>query len=225
MAAISLTTLRARVRERADMQQASFMLDTATSLDAFINEGVQILHEKMVMAYGSDYKEKTSSFTCDGTGNVTLPTDFFKLLGVDLNMYGVTRTIRPYMRAERNAHKNSSIWSPYSKPFYKLSGPTTLKLLPAPPSGLVGSIIYSPSVAPLASGSDTFETIDGWERYIVLYAAIQCLIKEESDTGALMEQLNIMNAQLDSVIENRDAGHPQHTVDVDLCEDPFWFYT
>lgn len=224
MATVSLTTLRSRVRERADMVGTNFVQDSATSLDAWINEGVQILHEKMVAAYGSDYVEKTSAFTCDGTGNVTLPSDFFKLLGVDLQLYGVTRTIRPYMRAERNAYKNSSIWGPHVLPAFKLSGLTTLKLLPAPPSGITGSIIYSPVATVLTNSGDTVETIDGWERYIVLYAAIQCLIKEESDAGPLMQQLQMMDAQLQGIIDNRSAGHPEHAVDVDLREDPFWFF-
>lgn len=221
MTAVSLTTLRARVREKADMPVAGFIADSATSLDAFINEGIQVLHDKLVEAYASDYVEKSTSFTYSG-GDVSLPTDFYKLLGIDLNLNGAVQTLRPYNRRERNAYANAGYFGIYGAvPAYKLtsvggiSGTGAVRLLPAPSSGATGTIWYSPQATVLVSGSDTVNFPNGWERYVVFYAAAQCLAKEESDTSFLMGQIAIMDDQLKSLTENRDVGAPTHSVDVD----------
>lgn len=221
MTAVSLTTLRARVRERADMPIAGFVADSATSLDAWINEGVQQLHEKLIEAYGSDYKETSASYTTTGTDNVPLPADFFKLLGVDMNLAQGVATLSAFNRAERNAFRNATV-SYRSLPCYKLSG-NNLRLLPAPATGTTGTIWYAPVATLLVNAGDTVDFPNGWERYVVLYAAIQALMKEESSVHDLRIELASMEAKLQSIIENRDAGQPMHAADVDLVNiDPRW---
>lgn len=226
MGAVSLTTLRARARERADMVNSSFVTDAATSLDAWINEGAQRLHEKLVEAYGDDYVEKSSSFTTtSGTTDYDLPSDFFKLLGVDLLVNANKRTLLPYNRAERNYYNNRiSRW--YTFPRYKLSA-STLRLLPAPGGSYAGTIWYAPLLQVLVHGTgstyantlvnsdDTINFPSGWERYVVLYAAIQALMKEESDVRELKADLDKLDFQLTEIMENRNAAQPQQAVDMD----------
>ena len=203
------------------MPIAGFVADTATSLDAWINEGVQQLHEKLIEAYGADYLEKSTTFTTTGTDNVSLPADFFKLLGVDMNLAQGVATLSAYSRGERNAFRNATV-SYRSLPQYKLSG-SLLRLLPTPPTGTTGTIWYVPVATVLVSGSDTVDFPNGWERYVVLYAAIQAMLKEETDTSGLERQLGLLEEKLKSIIENRDAGQPMHATDVDLVNiDPRW---
>lgn len=203
------------------MPSSGFVSDS--ELDAWINEGVQQLHEKLVEAYGTDYVEKSSNFTCNGSSDITLPSDFFKLHGVDLNYNSGVMTLQPYMTAERNAYRNIAPASYRRVPAYKLSGLTTLRILPAPATGTTGVLWYSPVATVLVNGSDTYECINGWERYIVLYAAIQMLAKEESDTSTLERQMAMLEDKLKSIIENRDSGAPRHAIDTDLIDiDPLW---
>lgn len=226
MVAISLTTMRARVRVRADMATTLFVADSANEIDAFINEGVQMLHEKLVKAYGSDYSEKTVNFTTDANGEVLLSsvaTDFFKLLGVDVaNSAGGYTTVHPYKRAERNnlAVSASELWGA-TEARYKLSG-GKLRILPA--MVRTGRIWYSPcaSLFDSATPSTTVEFYNGWERYVVVYAAIQCMMKEESDTAGLERLLEAMDRQLNEIIENRDAGEAMHAVDVEGTNAVWW---
>lgn len=220
MTAVTLTTLRARARARADQPVAGFVADSATELDSWINEGVQILHEKLVAAYGSDYVETSSAFTCSGSSDLTLPADFFKLLGVDINLQSGVVALQPYMRAERNAYRNSS--NGFRRPRYKLSGATTLRLLPAPSSGTTGTIWYSPTAAILVAGSDAVNFPNGWERYVVAYAAQSMVMKEEGDTRPLDALIDGMNKEIQSIIDNRDAGAPLHAVDVDVSDIDPW---
>ncbi len=53
----------------------------------------------------------------------------------------------------------------------------------------------------------------------MIYAAMLCLAKEESDTSFLQDQLEMLDDKFKSIIENRDAGEPQHAVDVDAIND------
>lgn len=216
MASVTLTTLRSRVRERADMPVAGFLADSATSLDAFINEGVQRLHEKLVEAYGEEYASSSASLTCTGSASdVALPSDFFKLYGVDMPVGGVTRTLRPFMRAERNALRyNAPSWD--SVPKYSLVG-SYIRFLPIPPA-CTATIYYAPTTTLLATGTDTVNFPNGWERYVVLYAAIQALMKEESDVRDLRFELEKLERDLDAIKENRDAAFPRQVVDLELAD-------
>lgn len=221
MAAFTLTTLRARVREKADMPVAGFIADTSTSLDAYINEGIELLHDKLIEAYGADYVEKSTTYTYN-SGDISLPQDFYKLLGVDLNASGAVITLEPYNRRERNTFKNAGTFGFYGTiPRYKLSsvggvaGTGALRLLPPPASGATGTIWYSPVATTLVNASDTVNFPAGWEKYVVIYAAMQCLAKEESDTSFLQGQLAMLDEKFKSIVENRDVGAPQHSVDVD----------
>ena len=222
MANVLLSTMLTRVRTRADMPVEGFVLNT--EITTYINEGVQILHEKLVRAHEADYTEKSASFTLDSSGEATLPTDFMKVYGVELSdTSGGKRTLLPYKRAERNA-LSSAPFSSTRAPRYKLSA-GKLRVLPAASvSGKTGTIWYAP-VATLYT-SDTSSNVDflnGWERYVVVYAAIQCLLKEESDTRPLENMLAMMDKQLDEAISNRDAGHSNHAVDVENINDwEFW---
>jgi hypothetical protein len=216
MAAVTLTTLLARVRERADMPVAGFIADSATGLYAWINEGVQRLHEKLVEAYGEEYISSSASLTCTGSASdVALPSDFFKLYGIDMPVGGTTRTLKPYMRAERNSLRYGSVsWE--TVPKYSLVG-SNIRFLPIPPA-CTATIYYAPTTTLLASGSDTVNFPNGWERYVVLYAAIQCLAKEESDTRELRMELEKLERDLDAIKENRDAAFPRQVVDLDLAD-------
>jgi len=61
--------------------------------------------------------------------------------------------------------------------------------------------------------SVTDPKIKHWMEYVVVDAAIKCLIKEESDPSALMAQKVALVQRLESAAENRDAGSPQIVAD------------
>lgn len=213
MTAVTLTTLRARARERADMPVAGFVGDTATGIDAWINEGVQLLHEKLINAYGNDYKESQVALNVvAGTSDYALPADFFKLLGVDLNIYGAVRALRSYTRAERNSLRQA-IPSYITVPKYRIEG-SNLRLYPATINA-TGVLFYVPAAALLVGGADTIDVPNGWERYVVLYTAIQMRMKEESDVREMTSLLNKWEQELEVAAQDRNAAFPQQTVDLE----------
>ena len=208
MTAVTLATLRTRARERADMPAAGFIPDSATGIDAFINEGVQRLHEKLCEAFSSNYTQNSSAFTVAGE-TVALPADFYKLLGVDLNLSdGTKATLQRFERGMRNVYRNAVCTH------YELAG-SNLRLLPTPANGTTGTIWYLPIATVLSLVGDTINFPNGWERYVVLYAAIQMKLKQESDVRDLRYELEKMEAELQAIADRRDLASPAHAVDVD----------
>lgn len=222
MAAVTLTTLIARSRERADMPVAGFIADSATGIYAFINEGVQKLQELLVKAYGEQYLETSSTFnTVAGTTDYNLPTDLLAFYGVELTIGGVAFTLRPYTNVERNLQVNQLINFQGQAPRYKLVGmsPGVVRLLPAPAAAYAGVIRYAPSATLLATGSDSVNLPNGWERYVVCYTAIQMLAKEESDTRVLQSMLDKMEMELMEIAQRRNADQPHSVADVEAVDD------
>lgn len=216
MASVTLTTLRTRVRERADMVGSSFVADSATGLDAWINEANQKLHGMLVEALGEEYVSSTSNFNTAGT-DITLPTGFFKLYGVDLEYHGLRRTLMPYTRNERNLYREAN----NSVPRYALIG-SAIRLYPVPESGLSGTILYAPEATVLSGASDAVNYPNGWERFIVLDAAIQALLKEESDVRGLMAERNAVVTEIEQAKENRDLAMPKRVTDMAYLDPEFW---
>lgn len=227
MATVTLTTLRSRVRERCDIGSSTFVTDTSTSLDSFINESAQLLHDILAKKLADAYLVSSSSFSTSGS-TVALPSDFYHLLGVDLTVGGAVRTLKPFMFRERNAYKNASVFTgPYEVPRYALEG-TNVRLYPQPSSGLSGTIWYvpllqvSPSGNLLVNGTDSINFPNGWEVFVVVDAAIKVLAKEESDTRALeAERQRILN-RIEDAATDRDLGSPRQAVDVEADLDLWW---
>jgi hypothetical protein len=60
----------------------------------------------------------------------------------------------------------------------------------------------------------TYDGINGWEEYAVVWAAIKCLAKEESDTSAQERQLGRLRMRLEEMAEERDIGEPETVTDI-----------
>lgn len=221
MAAVSLTTLRTRSRERADMPVAGFVPDSATGIDAWINEGIQRLHEMLVEAFASQYVQSSSAFTI-ATETVNVPSDFYKLAGVDLNLSDGTRaSLQPFSRGMRNVYRNAGVYADIKRPRYELAG-SVIRILPTPTAGTTGTLWYYPVASTLVNGNDTINFNNGWERYVVLYTAIQMRMKQESSVSELRVELDKMEKELREIADRRDLASPSHAVDMDLVDMESW---
>lgn len=219
MASVTMATLLTRTRERADMAGSSFVSDAR--LTDWINEANQKLHGMLVEALGEEYVSSTSSFTTvSGTSDYALPSGFYKLYGVDLNYHGAMRTLMRYERSERNAYREIR---PDQLPRYNVVG-GNLRLYPATTSGLAGTILYAPE-ATVLHAADAVNYPNGWEKYIVIEAAIQALMKEESSVTALVAERERIEREIRDAKEARDMAMPKRVVDMELVElesDLYW---
>jgi hypothetical protein len=204
------------------MPVPGFVLDAATSLDAWINEGLQKIWELLVRAYGQDFIEAEYSFnTVAAQTDYTLPSEMLQLYGVDMQIGGVGFSLIPYPRTERNLYKNVLQGTWKMRPRYRMVGmsPGNLRLLPAPDAAYACKILYAPSFSILVGDTDQVDLPNGWERYAIVYAAIQALAKEESDTRELRIELDKMEHELELITLRRNADQPHQAVDVESVEE------
>ena len=102
---VTLTTLRSRVRERADMVGSSFIADAATGLDAWINEANQKLHGMLVDAMGEEYVLDLEVSPPSAGPLTTRSRWVLQTLRRGPELPGAWRSLLRYERSERNAYR------------------------------------------------------------------------------------------------------------------------
>jgi len=311
--AITLSSLRTSVRQRADMEFSQFVTDT--ELDGYINNSYKELYD-LVTSRFEDYYSSQLLFTVSSGSTQALPTDFYKLRGIDQMLGGVDNFIplTKWNFGERGkANRVTGLGlNGWLRPQYRIMG-GFINLLPESIAagdysmwyiplcqnmvvGTVGSTtiqdlyyvaqdIYSDgnlisieytntgtagaevvtvvdnaisvaiqsgvstatqiltaiqaSAAAIAlvsvdvSGTGTNTQItqaatfltgsvvqvdgddfNGWSEYVIIDAAIKCLVKEESDVQVLIMEKQQVLARIEAMASNRDAGDPERVTDV-----------
>tara|TARA_Y100001938_G_C7983096_1_gene375453 strand:- start:211 stop:909 length:699 start_codon:yes stop_codon:yes gene_type:complete len=216
----TLTNLIDRAKQRADMEGSTFCTDT--EITGYINQGIRELHDILVTLY-EDYFVTTTTYTLPASNPGTLPANFYKAIGVDFETGGITYRVRPYSFQERNM-----LQSPYTQQgklgnlFYNIRG-TQIFFIPT--NTLSGTITlhYAPMATEMEAGHSGTQLTTlipqityGYEEYIVCHAAIQMLVKEESDVSVHLAERERQKQRIMSAATNRDAGESYAITDVDI---------
>jgi len=200
-----------------------------TELDSMINTNIRKLYDKLVTAYGEEYFSRSTDFsTVSGTDSYSLAakgiSNFLKLRGVDLVL--ASDYIRPIERfgfKNRNRWLGSSYWdrNNWRSILYRLMG-GNLIFRPIPLGVYTVRVWDIPAFTSLSAVTDTFDGINGWEDLVILRTAKTMLDKEESDVSTLMDEIQMEEQRLDSVIANRDMNEePPVDVYADSYDDEF----
>lgn len=211
----TLLKLRTQARQRADKVNSGFVLDA--ELNQYVNNSIAELYDLLVAAYGNDYYLKTYTFSTDGiASDYNLPTDFYKMEGLDLYVNSSSFiTLKPFQFNERARLQNGNNWAAITQaqgPRYHLKA-NVISFMPLPSVNNL-TMYYVPVCAELVGDSDTFDGINGWEEYVIIDAAIKMLQKEESDVSILMGQKQMLTKRIEAMAENRDIGHSFKVSDV-----------
>lgn len=224
MAPVGQTTLLALINSAATLADqptpsTTTYIPKATWVE-WVNMACAELHEKMVEAYGADYQfAAPDTITTDGTNSsFALNDDFFKLLGVDLQLANNAQswvTIWRYNFASRNQYALPNLLSLWGRTTlkYRLQG-SNINFIPLPAAGQTLRLWYAPRFTPLSADGDTFDPINGWDMWVKLRVALLAYAKEESVPNNLQQLFNEQQERLTHIMENRDAGAPSTTVDV-----------
>lgn len=149
---MNLGQLRTASRQRADMVNSTFISDA--ELNSYINASYYELYDLLVQKYGNDYYMKEYSFQLQGNvSRYDLPDDFFKLLGVDLEISSGPDgyvSLRPFTLAERNRYSTANVqtWIGVTNLRYRISG-NKLWFTPSPQTGQTIRIWYVPRLSQL----------------------------------------------------------------------------
>lgn len=214
MASITLANLKTQTRQRADIENSNFITDA--ELLTYINKSIAELHDVLTQKFGNDYfASSTTVSLVAGTDSYNLPSDFFKLLGVDLQLTTSDYvTLKKFEFNERNRIQNSLLRGVYGSSYfrYRLRG-SQIWISPVPTGSESLRVWYVPLPTQLASDSDTLDGVNGWEEYVIIDSAIKCLEKEESDTQGLQIRKEQMKKRIEEAAGNRDAAFPARIVD------------
>jgi len=237
MAAVTIATLMSRARQRSDMENNNFVQDA--ELVTYINAGISELTDILIQEYGEDYYVQSSTFNTaasidsypinDSTSAYDLAiTDFYKLRGIDAKINGSDFfTISPFNFNERNIYQNWGTWSVLglANLRYRLVG-GNLVFTPKPDGVREVKIWYIPTAAQFASSTDTstlWDDLNGYAEYVVTFAAIRMMQKEESDVTVLMTQKAELRQRITVAAANRDADNPLSVTDIYMSNNKFWF--
>lgn len=212
---VTLSSIRTQARQRADMVNSSFVTDS--ELNGYINNSAAELYDLLVQKFGNDYYLSTSNITADGTNDqFSLPTDFYKLVGVEIQVTGNDWiTLRPFMFQERNRYSTAISRTIYGVTDirYRVQG-SNMRFAPIPTANQVFRLWYVPVITTLVSDSDTLDGVNGYEEYVIVDAAIKCLQKEETDCSVLLTQKQALIKRVEEAAENRDSGGGDRISDV-----------
>jgi hypothetical protein len=219
----TLAQLRTECRYKANMENSQFISDA--ELDTYINSSSYELYDLLVTTYGEDYYTATAyTLTTDGTNQLfDLPTDFYKLLGVDLalaNSQDSFVTLKQFKFNERNrfAVPNiQTVWGATNLRYRIHGNKIMFNIIPA--AGQMIKLWYIPKMTLLVADSDVLDGISGWYEYVTTDVAIKMLNKEESDISALALHKAELLKRINDSAPNRDAGMSQTVSDTSMGSD------
>lgn len=219
---MTLLNLRTAVRQRSDMVNDQFISDS--ELTSYINQSYFELYDILVQKYGDNYYVANPyTISTDGSNQFfSLPTDFYKLLGVDLALSNTNDsfvTIRPFNFSDRNRYAVPNFQSFYgvTNMRYRLNG-DKLWLTPTPAGNQTIRLWYVPKLTTLSADGDTVDGISGWTEYIIVDACIKALAKQESDVTVFALQKAELIKRIENAAENRDAGNPATVADTQFSD-------
>lgn len=209
---LSLGQIRLMAQQRCDMVNSNFI--TMPEWNTYINQSYFELYDLLITLYEDYYLASPYTITTDGLNSqFALPSDFYKLLGVDLGLAGSTNgfvTIKKFDFIARNRYVYPNITSTFLGVFnlaYRVMG-SNIMFIPMPQAGQYIRIWYIPKLTQLLADTDIARGVSGWTEYLIVDAAIKAMQKEESDVQVLQAQKVALVKRIEDSAMNRDAGQP-----------------
>lgn len=215
-ATVTLSELRQRARDLADMQTSNqaqaFVTDA--ELDRTLNRALKQLYQKLIIARGDEYYATSTTFaSVSGQATYALPATFMQLLTLAVTdgtrvLFVPKFNLKQWHELKYLENLSSNDLSFYK---YRLMG-GNLEIRPAPKTAShTFTLYYIPAFQPLTAPGDTFDGVNGWEDWACYTAAIDMLIKEESLEQAqlLSGQRAQIEDQIAALAGSRDAGMPE----------------
>jgi len=197
----TLANLRADVRNRADMTFADDFI-TDSELTEYINQSIARLYNLIVNQAQENYVTSSTISLTPGTVDYNVPSDFYRLRGVDI-LSGTKYIPIARNSFEKRDNSASAINIDASvSTTYNLVG-LTLKVFDIP-SATTLRLWYIPAPTRLSADADTFDGISGFEEYVIVDAAIKCKTKQEDDVSVLMAERSILQMEILDAVSPRD---------------------
>lgn len=237
MAQLTLQDLINRALQRCDMANNAGTSNFATTaeLTYLANAAHSQLYDILVTEFEDYYQQVLQITLVAGQETYDLSTllpasggygnMFYKVLELFLTSGSGQSVVRFKLRrfnTNELSLLNNNVLTPtftvLPTVYWRLEG-TKIYIEPVP--GSVGSygleLWYIPQCQQLVNLTDTldYQTVYGWEEFIVNEMAINLKIKEESDPSALMQRNEIYLRRLQAAAANRDTSEAMRVVDTE----------
>jgi len=203
----TLTQLISDVRVEGDYNRSTVFTDAI--LTRWINQAIAKVYNLLAAQDPDLYATEGSLSTVAAQDYVALPSDFYKLLRLDIETSsGTYSRLFKYALVEENNYQDIiSSATTESRYRYHVQA-SKLKLKPTPTVVDTLRIVYVPSVTDLVSGLDTFDGINGYEDLVVQYVLLRCDLREEKPIGERAQVIQQYESAILSAEDARDEAEP-----------------
>lgn len=203
------------------MERTQFVTDT--EIISYLDRSYRDLYNLIVTSHDDYFVTSGNISITTATDTYSLASDFYKLLGVDINRgTGNIFTLRPFSFNERNRGQNVASRLSSSEIYRYILYQSSLKFIPFPTQADTAVVWYVPVPTAITLSSQSIDGVNGWDEYVSTDAAIKCVAKEESDTSALMAHKAELKADIVSNLAGRDEGMPRSVQDLDALSSSQW---
>ncbi len=200
---------------RADLVGATDRHPRDTVL-RYVNQGCTEIYDMLVEARGRAYYRATPSTitTAAGTTRYALPASFLRLISIRVSGSGgyCLNTFSPQDEPMLREPAGT-----VAKPTHYEIQPGYVELLPRHSGGTAVIVDYVPVFTDLTDEtSSTFDGINGWEQYIVYFAAREMLLKdgEKDDAGVQTAAMQALAKRVGMLAPHRDAFRAERVKNV-----------
>lgn len=211
----TLEQLRTDAYERSDNEGATDR-HPPDKVDRYINQGRAELYDLLVEARGRQYFRKNppqTITTVEGVSRYELESDFYRLISVR-KACSQQYLLAPF-RAEDEPELREPGCETLEPTHYELQGPI-IELLPKGPGGVCVVVDYVPVISDLEDDEDEHDGINGWEEYVVAFAA-RCMAMKDEEwplANALGDEMARLRDRISKLAPTRDAFRAERVKDV-----------
>lgn len=220
----TLTQLIAEVRQRADCEGDPHITDAEVT--RFINQSCQALQALLIDIDESEFMSWEDLTTTPGDPLLSLATlpwtdteqGLYKLAHVHATVSGQVLELERWTFERYTLYQNASSWGVPQMPVsYRLIrdklGSPSLMFAPTPQSAYPIRVFYYTPFVDLVNGSDTFDGRAGWEEWVVLDAAIKCLVKSQEPIRDVQTEREKVEARIRDQMRTPDLDRPSQVRD------------
>ena len=198
------------------MENTQFVTDA--EINAWLNEALCELWDKMIRA-DPDIGYTTGAITTVvGTPSYTVPADFYKHRGVDRVSGNSRFPLQQFTQADRVGPLPTSR-EVLPRFVIRGNGSNTRIWFDPDPGAYSYTLHYVTACPVLTADADTFDGIDGWEKWPILTVAITMLNKEKSDSRPLQLELKDVNATVTTAVN--DSRNSEREQDIAIVRPSF----
>jgi hypothetical protein len=194
------------------MENSEFVSDS--EWNSYINYSISELRDILISKVGNDYFASSASISLlPNQDTYALPLDFYKLLWAEvLGNDGFYYKMKRFEVTEKN-YGRSPLNYFITDLKYRLRNDSIVFNNQRQTTASSVRVWYTPVYTSLTADIDVLNGFNGWDEFVILKSARKALVKEESPTGELDQELAVMYARLESMGDNRDQGEPMRIYD------------